>query len=232
VRDVEIANGPYAIFCRDCNDNIFERLITRDNYESGLQIQSASSNNQVINLDSYGNRDPRKNGESADGLAIKEGSGSGNVVRGARLWNNSDDGFDAWLFTVVGSPRVGTRGTSSRRGRLRMWLVRMLRRRRGTEPGWEYPVVQLPASQQLPEPWRAHLRRPTPRPPGDRTGRAGGLAQLLSSDQWAMITSPVYVAAAEALIVAISRARTSIVHPVTRDRLRIYVQRIGHPEHI
>lgn len=46
-----------------------------------------------------GNRDPRKNGESADGLAIKEGSGTGNVVRGARLWNNSDDGFDAWLFT-------------------------------------------------------------------------------------------------------------------------------------
>jgi hypothetical protein len=99
VRDVEIANGPYAIFCRDCNNNIFERLITRDNYESGLQIQGASANNQVINLDSYGNRDPRKNGESADGLAIKEGSGSGNVVRGARLWNNSDDGFDAWLFT-------------------------------------------------------------------------------------------------------------------------------------
>ncbi|WP_234386086.1 right-handed parallel beta-helix repeat-containing protein [Streptomyces sp. ERV7] len=43
--------------------------------------------------------DPRKNGESADGLAIKEGSGTGNVVRGARLWNNVDDGFDAWKFT-------------------------------------------------------------------------------------------------------------------------------------
>jgi hypothetical protein len=99
VRNLEIIHGPYAIFCRDCNNNIFDRLITRDNYESGLQIQSASSNNQVVNLDSYGNRDPRKNGESADGLAIKEGSGSGNVVRGARLWNNSDDGFDAWLFT-------------------------------------------------------------------------------------------------------------------------------------
>lgn len=99
VRGIEIANGPYAIFCRDCNNNIFDRLITRDNYESGLQIQGAASNNQVLNLDAYGNRDPRKNGESADGLAIKEGSGSGNVVRGARLWNNSDDGFDAWLFT-------------------------------------------------------------------------------------------------------------------------------------
>jgi hypothetical protein len=96
--DLEIANGPYAIFCLDCNDNVFERLVTRDNYESGLQIQGASGGNQVLNLDSFGNRDPRKNGESADGLAIKEGSGTGNVVRGARLWNNSDDGFDAWEF--------------------------------------------------------------------------------------------------------------------------------------
>jgi hypothetical protein len=99
VRGLEIIHGPYAIFCRDCSNNIFDRLVTRDNYESGLQIQGAASNNQVINLDSFGNRDPRKNGESADGLAIKEGSGTGNVVRGARLWNNSDDGFDAWMFT-------------------------------------------------------------------------------------------------------------------------------------
>jgi hypothetical protein len=99
VRGLQIIHGPYAIFCRDCSNNIFDRLVTRDNYESGLQIQGAASNNQVINLDAFGNRDPRKNGESADGLAIKEGSGTGNVVRGARLWNNSDDGFDAWLFT-------------------------------------------------------------------------------------------------------------------------------------
>ena len=41
--------------------------------------------------------DPRKNGESADGLAIKEGSGTGNIVRGARLWNNVDDGLDFML---------------------------------------------------------------------------------------------------------------------------------------
>jgi hypothetical protein len=98
VTDLEIANGPYGLYCRPCNDSVFDRLITRDNYESGLQIQGASSRNQVINLDSYGNRDPRNNGESADGLAIKEGSGDGNVVRGARLWNNVDDGFDAWEF--------------------------------------------------------------------------------------------------------------------------------------
>jgi len=96
---LEIIHGPYAVFGLDTNNNVFDRLVTRDNYESGFHIQGASSNNQIINLDSFGNRDPRKNGESADGLAIKEGSGSGNVVRGARLWNNSDDGLDFWMFS-------------------------------------------------------------------------------------------------------------------------------------
>ncbi|SMD27534.1 right-handed parallel beta-helix repeat-containing protein [Kibdelosporangium aridum] len=95
---LEIIHGPYGIFGLDTSNNVFDRLVTRDNYESGLHLVLSSSNNQIINLDAYGNRDPRKNGESADGLAIKEGSGSGNVVRGARLWNNSDDGLDFWMF--------------------------------------------------------------------------------------------------------------------------------------
>ncbi|HZM82381.1 MAG TPA: right-handed parallel beta-helix repeat-containing protein [Candidatus Limnocylindrales bacterium] len=95
---LEIVHGPYAIFGLDTNNNVFDRLITRDNYESGLHLQGASSNNQIINLDSSGNHDPRNDGESADGVAIKEGSGSGNVIRSARLWNNSDDGLDFWEF--------------------------------------------------------------------------------------------------------------------------------------
>ncbi|MEU9328948.1 right-handed parallel beta-helix repeat-containing protein [Streptomyces canus] len=99
ISDLEIVNGPYGVYCDGCNGNVFARLKTHDNYESGFQLQGASSDNQILNLDSYGNRDPRKNGESADGLAIKEGSGTGNVVRGARLWNNVDDGFDDWKFT-------------------------------------------------------------------------------------------------------------------------------------
>lgn len=98
IEGLEIIHGAYGLYARDSSNNIYRNLITRDNYESGLQIQGTASYNQVINLDSYGNRDPRKNGESADGLAIKEGSGVGNVVRGARLWNNADDGFDAWEF--------------------------------------------------------------------------------------------------------------------------------------
>lgn len=95
---LEIINGPYGIFGVDTNFNVFDRLITRDNYESGLHLQGASGGNLISNLDSYGNRDPRNNGESADGVAIKEGSGTGNVIRGARLWNNSDDGLDFWEF--------------------------------------------------------------------------------------------------------------------------------------
>ncbi|MFD0289341.1 right-handed parallel beta-helix repeat-containing protein [Streptomyces lutosisoli] len=99
ISGLEIVNGPYGVYCDGCNNNVFARLATHDNYESGFQLQGSSSNNQILDLDSYANRDPRKNGESADGLAIKEGSGTGNVVRGARLWNNVDDGFDAWKFT-------------------------------------------------------------------------------------------------------------------------------------
>ncbi|WP_234441678.1 right-handed parallel beta-helix repeat-containing protein [Streptomyces sp. WM6386] len=95
---LEIIHGPYGVFGLDTSSNVFDRLVTRDNYESGFHLQGASSNNQILNLDSYGNRDPRKNGESADGIAIKEGAGSGNVLRGARLWNNADDGLDFWMF--------------------------------------------------------------------------------------------------------------------------------------
>lgn len=95
---LELINGPYGIFAIESSHNVYRDLVTRDNYETGLHLVLDSSDNQVINLDSYGNRDPRKNGESADGLAIKQGSGSGNVVVGARMWNNADDGFDSWDF--------------------------------------------------------------------------------------------------------------------------------------
>ncbi|KAF4555594.1 Hypothetical protein D9617_2g055560 [Elsinoe fawcettii] len=95
---LELINGPYGVYARDANSNYYERLITHDNYESGFQLQGASSNNTVIYLDSYRNRDPRKNGESADGFACKEGKGEGNSLRNSRLWDNVDDGLDLWMF--------------------------------------------------------------------------------------------------------------------------------------
>ncbi|KAI6780459.1 family 9 polysaccharide lyase [Emericellopsis cladophorae] len=93
-----LINGPYGIYARDASHNYYEGLSTHDNYETGFQLEGASSNNTVINLDSYMNRDPRKNGESADGFACKSGQGEGNVLRNARLWNNVDDGLDLYMF--------------------------------------------------------------------------------------------------------------------------------------
>ncbi|KAM5344254.1 hypothetical protein ACJ41O_012791 [Fusarium nematophilum] len=93
-----LINGPYGVYLRDGSNNYFERITTHDNYETGFHMEGALSNNQVIYLDSYRNRDPRKNGESADGFACKQGSGTGNILRGARLWENVDDGLDLWEF--------------------------------------------------------------------------------------------------------------------------------------
>ena len=111
---MELIHGPYGIYARDSSYNHYERIITRDNYETGswwyailqnsgtdrtlgFQLEGASAGNTVLYLDSYGNRDPRKNGEGADGFGLKSGSGEGNVIDGARLWNNVDDGLDLWL---------------------------------------------------------------------------------------------------------------------------------------
>ncbi|KAF2002802.1 polysaccharide lyase family 9 protein [Amniculicola lignicola CBS 123094] len=95
---ITLINGPYGIYATASSNNLFERIVTHDNYETGFQLQGASSNNKIYYLDSYRNRDPRKNGESADGFACKEGSGDGNILKGARLWENVDDGLDLWEF--------------------------------------------------------------------------------------------------------------------------------------
>ncbi|KAL3466122.1 hypothetical protein BJX64DRAFT_274673 [Aspergillus heterothallicus] len=88
--DLELINGPYGVYSRDASNNHYERIITRDNYETGFQIQGAASNNVVLYLDSYGNRDPRKNGESADG-EFK----SAVTIEDTISWGN---GFNRWDF--------------------------------------------------------------------------------------------------------------------------------------
>ena len=98
IKGIQLINGPYGVYAANANNNIFQQLVTRQNYETGFQLQGTSANNQILYLDSYENRDPRKNGESADGIGIKEGSGTGNILKGARLWNNVDDGLDFWEF--------------------------------------------------------------------------------------------------------------------------------------
>ena len=81
------------------SNNIVEQMVSRQNQDSGFQISGSNrpANNLLLNCDSYGNYDFGAGGENADGFAIKfRELGPGNVVSGARAYDNSDDGFDFW----------------------------------------------------------------------------------------------------------------------------------------
>jgi len=81
------------------SNNVVEQVVSRQNQDSGFQISGSNrpANNLILNCDSYGNFDFGAGGENADGFAIKfRDLGPGNVVRGARAWENADDGFDFW----------------------------------------------------------------------------------------------------------------------------------------
>lgn len=106
VQGLEIKNsGSHAYVCRSCRENVFQRLSMHDNVRSGLTLRDADTiGNQVLDSDFFNNYDPRERGRSGVGLAIKFGSGDGNVVRGCRGFDNADSGFDVGHF--AGSVRL------------------------------------------------------------------------------------------------------------------------------
>ncbi|HEH9415287.1 TPA: hypothetical protein SIA28_003963 [Aeromonas salmonicida] len=86
--------------------NRLERLIARNNADTGVWITGNGvygqaslwpAYNQVINSDSYNNRD--ESGINADGFATKLGVGPGNLFKGCVAHNNADDGWD--LFNKI-----------------------------------------------------------------------------------------------------------------------------------
>ena len=77
------------------SNNIIEFCSFSENYDTGLQLGGGASNNQIINCDSYFNRDTTQG--NADGFAPKLDVGSGNYFYGCRSWQNSDDGWDGYL---------------------------------------------------------------------------------------------------------------------------------------
>ncbi|MBN1309674.1 MAG: right-handed parallel beta-helix repeat-containing protein [Chitinispirillaceae bacterium] len=62
---------------------------------TGCQIEGGASNNLILNCDSYYNTDASQG--NADGFAPKMDVGTGNILRGCRSWQNSDDGYDGYL---------------------------------------------------------------------------------------------------------------------------------------
>lgn len=104
IKGLTIQDAPYYGIRVYGSNNIFERLVLRDNQASGLEITGkeghAPGNNLVKDCDSYLNFDPQTNGEDADGFAAKfETLGPGNVFSGLRAYSNSDDGYDFWHAT-------------------------------------------------------------------------------------------------------------------------------------
>jgi hypothetical protein len=101
VSGITFQNSPdSAVVCQSCTGTNWNNIKTIDGGDSGFTLTGDGTvNNTVRNLDSYGNYDAAGHGQNADGVAIKFGSGSGNLVTGARLYDNSDDGIDLWSFS-------------------------------------------------------------------------------------------------------------------------------------
>lgn len=101
VQNLTFQNSPaQGLVVTSSVGGVFENLVTADNGDSGFTLRGdGTSDNLVRNLDSHGNYDPAGHGRNADGIAVKFGSGTGNRITGARLYDNSDDGVDLWQFS-------------------------------------------------------------------------------------------------------------------------------------
>ncbi len=101
IKGLEIKNAGHNGLNISGSYNIIENCSVHDNKNTGMQIGSSSSttypsHNLILNCDSYFNFDPPVGG-NADGFGAKWNIGSGNVYRGCRAYNNSDDGWDLWM---------------------------------------------------------------------------------------------------------------------------------------
>ncbi|WP_420910368.1 right-handed parallel beta-helix repeat-containing protein [Nocardiopsis changdeensis] len=91
------------------SDNVIERVTTRFNRDSGLQLARYTAgaprsewpaNNLIVTSVSHDNAD--SDGEDADGFAPKLTVGDGNVFRYTVAYNNIDDGYDLYAKSDTG----------------------------------------------------------------------------------------------------------------------------------
>lgn len=102
LKGLDIRNAGHFGINISGNNNIIQNCIIRNCSATGLHITGSvapgPSGNLVLNCDSFYNFDPPI-GENADGFAAKWIVGPGNIFRGCRAFNNSDDGWDLWMCT-------------------------------------------------------------------------------------------------------------------------------------
>jgi hypothetical protein len=142
---IEIQNASDNCINISGSRNTIENVTVHGCADTGIQITvdaamagdaTRGAFNTILNCDSYGNYDPPSatstGGENADGFAAKLYIGQGNVFRGCRAWNNSDDGWDffasndvvtvdnCWAFfngrTLLGQPNPNGDGNGFKLG--------------------------------------------------------------------------------------------------------------------
>lgn len=86
----------YGIAVQGSDHNKFEQINSHHNGH-GMVIRDESNHNLVLNCDFHHNFDPLNDYGDGDGLEVGYQSASmENIIRGCRLWRNSDDGIDLW----------------------------------------------------------------------------------------------------------------------------------------
>ncbi|MFC0596965.1 right-handed parallel beta-helix repeat-containing protein [Streptomyces palmae] len=123
VSGLEFRNAPAgAVECTSCRGDVFRDLTTHANGGTGLELRGAGTRNNLIHdVASFDNRDRTPGRRTADGIAFTSGSGSGNVVSGARLQGNGDSGIElrGWggTVTIERSHATGNGGAQAELGR-------------------------------------------------------------------------------------------------------------------
>jgi parallel beta-helix repeat protein len=98
VRGIEVSRATdNGIIVAGSGYSIIEGCVVHDCNNDGIRLGSSSAAAHhilVLNCDSYRNFQVASGGNNGDGFSAKAGTGEGNVFRGCRAWNNSDDGWD------------------------------------------------------------------------------------------------------------------------------------------
>ena len=97
LKGIEVGHAGHNGIRVSGGNNIVEQCKIHDCGNSGMLIRgTGAGNNLILNCDSYFNFDGPVGG-NADGFSAKWEQGDGNVFRGCRSYNNSDDGWDLWM---------------------------------------------------------------------------------------------------------------------------------------
>lgn len=102
LRGLEIVGAAHNSVKISGNDNLIENCVSRAARNTGFHITGGSAGttyparNVYLNCDSIRSYDAPIGG-NADGFSAKWNLGPGNVFRGCRAIENSDDGWDLWM---------------------------------------------------------------------------------------------------------------------------------------